>query len=147
MLSSFIYIIAVILIIVAAPIVVMYLRILSEKEFVVRSVTGHPPANFGDLYFADGEIHIKNYRRRTYPLHEVQSIKGYTETTQGLEEYCCVDIILKNGKGLLFDATKQDQRQLLNFILVEQLHCDAIDWNDYFCPFSAEAKVLYSAPE
>lgn len=117
---------------------------LAGKQYFVRSVaTGRSP-RLGQIQLWHDKLRIKTLWRKDIDLAGLQIIEGYLETTPGLEEICCVDLIFSNGRKICLDGSKPDQQELINQILL-MLHAESVNWNTSFGAFSSDKTVVYQA--
>ncbi len=116
-------------------------------KYIVRKVVNTLPQKRGELLFSNGVVQLKGaWAINVFLLSDLSIIEAYSETSPGLEEYCCIDASFKNGKKILFDGQKKDQQDLINLILVDFLKTDPINWEDAHFSFSSEKQTLYKCP-
>lgn len=95
------------------------------------------------MYLGDDELVYRAlFKKYRWVITEVVLIEGYTETSMGLEEYCCVDVVFRNGQKLLLDGVVAEQQDMVNRLL-EKLKVEAIDWSQPFV--FIDRTVLFSA--
>lgn len=142
-LLTIVYILLIIALIVFSPYLVAQVKLLFQKELMVRSVTEYDPTKFGEAKLMGDTIVVKNFQQKTFWIRDIKTIEAYTETTAGLEEYCCIDFIFSNDKKICFDGSKEDQQLLINLILSEHLYVAPINWTEWAFPFLPQIHVIY----
>ena len=122
------------------PILIGYAQLSFQKQFRVGAVVDHKPKRSGELYFKDGHL---IFRKKAFSIKDIKRIDCYAETVPGLEEICCIDFVLSDGKKILFNGTVESQQRFLDLLFAEYLNIPKIEWHPVLCPFSSEKKVVY----
>ena len=115
-----------------------------SNHIYIGQIVDHEPGRKGELRLANGQLTVKKrFGRVVLALSQLQRITGYSETTPGLEEVCCVDMLFDNGTVLYLNASHPGQQQFIDLILTTHLGLPAIKWSNVFCPFGAGKQVIY----
>ncbi len=142
MVTILVGIIGIVCLFMASAYLLPYASALFGKNFIVSGISAEVPKRFGQLGFKNGHILIRTISLKTLSLDDIEKIEGYVETTQGLEEYCCVDIIFNDDRKICLDGSQADQQAVINQILV-MLQAKQIDWSEEIGPFTFEKQLVY----